>query len=107
MRAASGGLAKGLAVSVAVFALLIGAGMALFGAVGRKSGEAEKQLVRDAVLRAAVTCYAVEGAYPAGLDYLTEHYGLVYDSETYFVSYDAFASNVMPDILVTERGAAL
>lgn len=106
MRAQRGGFAKGLAVSLAVFALLIGGGAALFGAVGQKSGEAELQLVRDAVRRAVVTCYAAEGAYPAGLDYLKENYGLVYDEENYFVSYDAFASNVMPGIRVTERGAA-
>ena len=101
------GVARGLAISALVFALLLGACAALFGAVGRKSGEAETQLVRDAVRRAVVTCYAVEGAYPSGLDYLKEHYGLVYDEEDYFVSYDAFASNIMPDILVTERGATL
>ena len=106
MRAANGGLARGLAVSVAVFALLIGAGIALFGAVGRKSGEAETQLVRDAVRRAVVTCYAVEGAYPATLDYLKDNYGLIYDEENYFVFYDTFASNILPDIRVTEKGAS-
>lgn len=68
------------------------------------SGDAELNLVRDAVKNAALTCYAVEGAYPDGLDYLRENYGLGYNEERYMVYYDAFASNIMPDIRVVERG---
>ncbi|MBP3636558.1 MAG: hypothetical protein J6K13_03270 [Clostridia bacterium] len=68
------------------------------------SDEAELGLVRDAVKNAALTCYAVEGAYPDDLDYLREHYGLGYNEDRYLVYYEAFASNVMPDIRVMERG---
>ena len=66
--------------------------------------ENELAMVRQAVKSAAVTCYAVEGAYPPALDYLRENYGLSYDEERYIVSYDGFASNLMPDIRVLERG---
>ena len=65
----------------------------------------ETQLVRDAVKNAALTCYAVEGAYPDSLDYLREHYQLAYDEDRYMITYEAFASNLIPDIYVTERGA--
>ena len=65
---------------------------------------AELKLVRDAVKNAALTCYAVEGAYPEDLEYLREHYGLGYNEERYMIYYDAFASNVLPDIRVVERG---
>lgn len=68
------------------------------------SDDAELKLVRDAVKNAALTCYAVEGAYPEDLDYLREHYGLGYNEERYMIYYDAFASNVLPDIRVVERG---
>lgn len=68
------------------------------------SDDAELNLVRDAVKNAALTCYAVEGAYPDDLDYLREYYGLGYNEARYRVYYDAFASNVMPDIRVVERG---
>ena len=44
-------------------------------------------------------------AYPDSLDYLKERYGLVYNEDLFFVSYDAFASNLMPDIQVTRKGA--
>ena len=67
--------------------------------------EGETDLVRSAVKNAALTCYAVEGAYPSQLAYLKERYGLSYDEELYFVRYDAFASNQFPDIRVMERGA--
>ena len=63
---------------------------------------AQTQFVEDAVRNAALTCYAVEGAYPDDLDYLRENYGLAYDQSRYFVTYDAFASNLVPDIFVVE-----
>ena len=64
---------------------------------------AETDIVRDAVKNAAITCYAVEGAYPDDVSYLRENYRLAYDTDRYLVTYDAFASNMIPDIYVTER----
>lgn len=67
--------------------------------------EAENlELVRESVRRAAVQCYAVEGAYPGNLDYLRRHYGLSVDSDRYFVDYSYVAENLMPDITVLEIG---
>ena len=68
---------------------------------------AETELVKDAIRNAAVTCYAVEGAYPDSVEYLREHYQLAYDESRYFVTYEAFATNHIPDIYVTERGNIL
>ena len=56
----------------------------------------------DAVQNAALTCYAVEGAYPDDVEYLRTHYGLAYDQDRYMVRYSAFASNLLPEIYVTE-----
>ena len=72
--------------------------------VGKSSGEAQTQFVTDAVHNAALTCYAVEGAYPDDLEYLRTHYGLAYDQSRYMVRYSAFASNLLPEIYVTEVG---
>ena len=98
------GFVRGILISLVVFFALVYGGVSLFRGVGDASSEAQTELVRTAVRRAAVTCYAVEGAYPSTLEYLQRHYGLVYDEENYFVNYDAFASNIMPEIFVTERG---
>ena len=57
----------------------------------------------EAVQRAAVTCYALEGAYPESYGYLKEHYAVNVNEKSYLVSYTIFASNLMPDITVTER----
>lgn len=73
--------------------------------VGRLDGaqsRGQNQFVYDAVHNAALTCYAVEGAYPEDLNYLRQNYGLSYDENRYFVVYSAFASNLMPEIRVME-----
>ena len=105
MRSRKPSFVRGLVISLIVFLALIYGGVSLFRGVGTASSAAQTELVRSAVRRAAVTCYAVEGAYPSTLDYLQRHYGLVYDEENYFVFNDAFASNIMPEIRVTEKGA--
>ena len=74
--------------------------------MGRSSGEAQTEFVTKAVHNAALTCYAVEGAYPTTLEYLRAHYGLAYDQSRYLVRYDSFGSNLMPDISVTEVEAS-
>ena len=106
MRSRKYSFARGLLISLIVFGALIYGGMSLFRGVGTASSKAQTELVRSAVRRAAVTCYAVEGAYPSTLDYLKRHYGLVYDEENYFVFYNSFATNIMPEIRVTEKGAS-
>ena len=84
-------------------ALLVGVWVLVSGVDSAHHG-AEKQFVSDAVRNAALTCYAVEGAYPEDLQYLRDHYGLAYDASRYTVTYDAFASNLLPDIYVVEVG---
>ena len=92
----------------------------LVSRISRSNDAAESELVRKAVRDAAITCYAVEGAYPVdeinedgypvpgtALQYLRDHYHLAYDEEQYFVTYESFAYNVFPTIFVTERGATL
>ena len=78
----------------------------LINRVGRSSGAAQTAFVTEAVHNAALTCYAVEGAYPTNLEYLRTHYGLAYDQSRYLVRYDSFGSNLMPDISVIEVEAS-
>ena len=62
-----------------------------------------KQQLEEALRRAAVTCYAVEGFYPSDLEYIISQYGLQYDDSQYVVYYEVFASNLMPEITVLEK----
>ncbi|MBQ6374298.1 MAG: hypothetical protein IJJ45_07420 [Clostridia bacterium] len=90
-------------VAVVLLLVLLLAGVwAVVSRVGTAHSGAQTQFVEDAVHNAALTCYAVEGAYPSDLEYLRENYGLAYDESRYFVTYEAFASNLVPEIYVTE-----
>ena len=104
MKTKKHGLARGLALTLAVFAALFGGAVAAFQKIGSSSENMEEQLVLDAVRRAALACYAVEGAYPQSLEELERGYGLAYNKDAYIVSYDAFASNIMPNIQVLRKG---
>ena len=90
-----------IAIVLLMILLLVGVWL-LVTRVGRSSGEAQTEFVTEAVHNAALTCYAVEGAYPTSLEYLRANYGLAYDQSRYMVRYDSFGSNLMPDISVTE-----
>lgn len=97
------GWLAGIAVAAcAALALALAAGR-----VGRSVSDEELALLTAQVRRAAVACYASEGRYPQSLEYLQREYGLRYDEERYAVRYDAFASNVMPEISVSVRGNGL
>ncbi|MBQ7518977.1 MAG: hypothetical protein IJU12_01560 [Clostridia bacterium] len=88
-------------VAVLVLAVL------LVNRIGASQEQAETEIVRIAIKDAALTCYAVEGAYPADLEYLRKYYRLAYDEDRYLVTYDAFSSNLIPSVYVTERGATV
>ena len=64
--------------------------------------ESEKR-VEDTIKKAVVNCYAIEGRYPATLDYVEEYYGLQINRERYDVFYEVFADNIMPEITVLSK----
>lgn len=93
----------GVSMAVVILALLLW----FFTAVGNLTQDSEeegRQQLETALRRAAVACYAAEGVYPPTMDYLREHYGVQVEEEKYIVFYEIFASNLMPDITVLEKG---
>lgn len=62
------------------------------------------RIVEESISRSIVTCYSIEGIYPDGLAHLQENYGLVIDESKYYVQYEVFASNIMPQVTVIEVG---
>ncbi len=56
--------------------------------------------MEQAVRRAVVQCYAIEGRYPSNLDYLEENYGLITDNDRYIYHYQVYGSNLLPGIAV-------
>ena len=59
--------------------------------------------VREAVLRSALQCCAVEGSYPTSVAHLEEHYGLVINEADYQVSYEWLGDNILPSVVVRPR----
>lgn len=63
----------------------------------------QRESLENAIMRSVTHCYAVEGTYPADLEYLRENYGLTYDENLFFVDYRTIGSNILPDITIIEK----
>ena len=87
-----------LAVILAAMLLMI-----VFRDPGRDLSDSSAAAIREAVQRSALQCYVVEGVYPPNLQYLEDNYGLQVNQEDFYVVYDAFASNLPPNVRVTRR----
>ncbi len=59
--------------------------------------------LRQSILSAAIRCCAIEGSYPLTLDRLEQDYGLRINRRDYIVTYEAFASNMVPSVVVVPK----
>lgn len=91
------------AASVLLFAALIVWFAAAVSSAGNASDERQLEEIKQSVENGITMCYSIEGAYPESIEYLTESYGVVYDTDRYIVHYDCFAANVRPTVTVIER----
>ena len=73
------------------------------GALALRADSESLELVARSIRRAAVQCYALEGAYPPSLDYLKTYYAVAVDEDRCFADYQYVAANLMPDITVLPR----
>lgn len=67
------------------------------------AGKEQKKSLEEAVWRGITQCYAIEGRYPESLDYLKKEYGLQYDTERFFIDYQALGANIVPDVTIVEK----
>ena len=90
-------------VAAACFAIV--ALLMVFAVRGMREGFREQgaQAMRSSILSAARRCCAVEGSYPKSIDYLEERYGLRVNVRDYVVTYEYFAANVSPSVVVVPR----
>ena len=95
---------KGNLIAVLLVLALVIAGFSL-GISRLETGhhQQDKALLEEVLHRTAVACFASEGFYPPNVAYMQQHYGLRYDENRFTVHYDRFASNLMPDITVTDN----
>lgn len=66
----------------------------------------ELDTVKQAIVAAAVNCYATEGFYPGDVAYLEEHYGVQIDRKKYVVAYSLLGQNTLPFVDVVRKGAS-
>ncbi len=59
--------------------------------------------LRDSIVEAAKQCCAVEGSYPSSLSHLEDRYGLSINHADYVITYEWFADNVAPSVVVVPR----
>ena len=60
--------------------------------------------MRDAILDSAKPAVrAIEGSYPSSLEHLEESYGLTINHDDYVITYECFADNIMPSVVVVPR----
>lgn len=88
----------------AFFIVLVLALLLAFASFARASSRDQATItVRESILNAAKQCCAVEGSYPSSIEHLEKNYGLVVNREDYVVSYEWFADNILPSVVVTVR----
>lgn len=96
---------KSLIISVIFFLFLLFCFGYGIQSVADTTDRAELETLENAVRRNVIQFYATEGRYPENIKYLEEHYALRYDKEKYFIGYEVFGENIMPDITVKPKAA--
>lgn len=89
--------------SLAIFAVALALFLLATDWFAQAADVEKTKIQEEAIHKACITCYAVEGIYPPTVEYLEEHYGVQIDREKYAVYYEAFASNIMPEITIVEK----
>lgn len=88
------------------FLLFMLLALLLFGIehTAKSSSVQDRQRLLEAIKKAAVTCYSVEGFYPQDIEYLVKNYGILVDENRYQIHYEYSGRNLMPDIRIFEKG---
>ena len=73
------------------------------GSVSESTLSKQQESLETALERSISQCYAVEGSYPPSLEYLKQHYGLLYDEDSFFNDYEYSGSNLLPEVTVLRR----
>lgn len=63
----------------------------------------QKESIETALKHSIAQCYAVEGSYPADLDYIEKKYGLTYDKKNFLINYTYYGGNLYPEVSVMQK----
>lgn len=93
---------KGMIIPLSIFAAFLIFFLIGVHSVSSVTTQESVDILEDAVIRATVQCYAIEGMYPPDIEYLEDNYGLTFDRERFIIHYEVFAGNILPDITVID-----
>lgn len=95
---------KKIIISIVFFAVIILIFNYGFNNINKNIEIEKLENTLNAINRAIILCYSVEGAYPPSIKYLQNHYGIIIDKEAFVVDYDIIGSNVKPTVRVIKKG---
>ena len=90
---------------LSVFAVTLALVLTGLSRTGSSVSSGGTQAAEEAVRRAALCCYALEGAYPESYEYLKANYPPGISETLYVVHYTAVAPSLMPELAVVRRGS--
>lgn len=94
---------KHIVITACLVAALALAAFAVYSVVQENAKTQGAVALRDSILASAKQCCAIEGSYPSSLEHLEESYGLTINHDDYVITYECFADNIMPSVVVTPR----
>ncbi len=89
-----------MVVPALITLIILGLFLYAISLIDRSAYDKQLESLENAINRDVLQCYALEGTYPPSLEYLTDHYGLTYNEELFFVDYQALGSNIYPDVTI-------
>ena len=98
---------KGLVITIVSFGVALCVLISSLTSIDAHNEQAQATALKASVLRATLTCYAIEGRYPQDAEYLHVHYGLLYDRSHFIVTINTFSENLLPDISVMVQGGGV
>ena len=90
-------------LNIILFAIILLVFMFAIRFTAGNTMERQEEALNRAMERDIVQCYAENGYYPPSLDYIKEHYGLLYDEKSFFVDYTPIGGNMYPGYKVVRR----
>lgn len=98
---------KPLIITLLMLTLVISVCVIIFSNTAKSTTREKQQITQNAIERAIVNCYAIEGFYPDNIEYLEENYGILIDHKKYVVLYETVGANVHPYVQVVQRGSVM
>ena len=93
------GTAKATGFIAAVIAIIVLTNICI-GKLSVTQEEKQLEVMQDAIIKAAVQCYALESQFPPSIQYRADNYGLTFDENKYIYHYRTIGSNMVPEIKV-------